>query len=67
MSYYRLLFMKSAEGPVIGSEEIAARDDVEAVRIASERVGPQPLELWCDKRKIKRFHPVEVRQPTFAF
>lgn len=67
MSYYRLLFMKSADGPVIGAEEIAARDDVEAVRIASERVGPQPLELWCDKRKIKRFQAIEVRQPTFAF
>jgi hypothetical protein len=67
MSYYRLLFMKSAEGPVIGAEEIAARDDVEAVRIASERVGPRPLELWCDKRKIKRFQAVEAREPTFAF
>ena len=67
MSYYRLLFMKADGGPVIGAEEIAARDDVEAVRIASERVGPQPIELWCDKRKIKRFKAVEVRQPSFAF
>jgi hypothetical protein len=66
MSYYRLLFMKSPEGPVIGSEEIKARDDLEAVHIARERVGPQPIELWCDKRKIKRFHAVEA-QPTFAF
>ena len=67
MSYYRLLFMKSADGPVIGAEEIAARDDVEACRIAAERVGPQPLELWCDKRKIKRFQAVEVREASFAF
>jgi hypothetical protein len=51
---------------VIGSEEIKARDDLEAVHIARERVGPQPIELWCDKRKIKRFHAVEA-QPTFAF
>jgi hypothetical protein len=66
MSYYRLLFMKSPDGPVIGSEEIKARDDLEAVHLASERVGPRPLELWCDKRKIKRFQAVEA-QPTFAF
>ena len=67
MSYYRLLFMKSADGPVIGAEEIAARDDVEAVRIAAERVGPRPLELWCDKRKVKRFQAVETVQSAFAF
>lgn len=67
MSYYRLLFMKSPGGPVIGAEEIAARDDVEAVRIASERVGPRPLELWCDKRKVKGFKAVDTVQPTFAF
>jgi hypothetical protein len=67
MSYYRLLFMKSADGPVIGTEEISARDDVEAVHIASERVGPRPLELWCDKRKVKSFDAVEGAQPTFAF
>ncbi len=66
MSYYRLLFMKSPDGPVIGCEEIAARDDVEAVHIASERVGPQPIELWCDKRKIKRFQ-AQVSEPSFAF
>ncbi|CAA9520644.1 MAG: hypothetical protein AVDCRST_MAG91-2172 [uncultured Sphingomonadaceae bacterium] len=67
MSYYRLLFMKSAEGPVIGHREIAARDDVDAVRIAAEHVGSQPLELWCDKRKVKQFRAVEREQPAFSF
>ncbi|HEX8401298.1 MAG TPA: hypothetical protein VF628_06295 [Allosphingosinicella sp.] len=57
MSYYRLLFMKAIGGPVMGFEEIAARDDVEAVRIASRKVGDQPVELWCNKRKVKQFTP----------
>lgn len=67
MSYYRLLFMKSAEGPVLGEKEIAARDDVDAVRIARQHVCEQPLELWCDKRKVKRFPATETRQSAFAF
>ena len=66
MSYYRLFFMKDSEGPIVGTEEIAARDDVEAVRLASERVGEQAVELWCDKRKVKRFPPVQDQQ-SFAF
>ena len=67
MSYYRLLFMKSADGPVIGAKAIAARDDVDAVRIAKQHVCEQPLELRCGKRTVKRFTPAEPRQPAFAF
>lgn len=67
MSYYRLLFMKSAEGPVMGAKEIAARDDVDAVRIARTHVCEQPLELWCDKRKVKHFAPAETSPSAFAF
>ncbi len=67
MSYYRLLFMKSYEGPIMGAKEIAARDDVDAVRIAREHVCEQTLELWCDKRKVKRFAPVEKSPSAFAF
>ena len=68
MSYYRLLFKKSEEGPVIGAKEIAARDDVDAVRIARNHLCAQPLELWCDKRRVKQFAPVEAPdQSAFAF
>jgi hypothetical protein len=67
MSYYRLLFMKAVDGPVVGCEEIAARDDVDAVRIARRKVGHQPVELWCDKRKVKQFAPVQTEQSAFAF
>jgi hypothetical protein len=68
MSYYRLLFKKSFDGPVIGEKEIAARDDVDAVRIAKSHLCEQPLELWCDKRKVKQFSAVEApAQSAFAF
>ena len=67
MSYYRLLFMKAADGPVVGTEEIAARDDVDAVRIASRKAGDQVMELWCDKRKVKRFAPVDPDGSAFSF
>ena len=55
MSYYRLFFMREEGGPILGSEEILARDDVEAVHIASRRVGAEAVEVWCEKRKVKHF------------
>ena len=68
MSYYRLLFKKSEEGPVVGAREISARDDVDAVRIAKAHICDQSLELWCDKRKVKQFAPAETpAQSAFAF
>ena len=67
MSYYRLLFKKGVDGPVVGEKEIAARDDVDAVRIARQHICDQTLELWCDKRKVKRFPAGDGRQSAFAF
>ncbi|SMF69530.1 hypothetical protein [Allosphingosinicella indica] len=58
MSYYRLFFMRDTGGPILGSEEILARDDVEAVHIASQRVGAEAVEVWCDKRKVKHFDAI---------
>ncbi len=51
----------------MGSEEIREREDVEAVRIAAGKVGDQPVELWCDKRKVKRFAPVQKEPSAFSF
>jgi hypothetical protein len=67
MSYYRLLFMKAVDGPIMGSEEIAARDDVEAVRIARRKIGDQTVQLWCDKRKVKQFAPSQAKPSAFSF
>ena len=59
MGYYRLYLLDGADGRFVGFEEIEALDDVEAVRIAANHEGPQPLELWCGKRKVKSF-PAKV-------
>ena len=55
MGYYRLYLLSGAEGRFVGIKEIEASDDVEAVRLAQGHVGPQPLELWCGKRKVRSF------------
>ena len=55
MLYYRLYFLSRANGHIERFEEIEAADDGSAVRIARERAGRQPLELWCQGRKVKRF------------
>jgi hypothetical protein len=53
VAYYRLYLLSNPDGRFVGFEEIEAADDLEAVRIAEGHSGPQPLELWCGKRKVK--------------
>ena len=55
MVYYRLYLLSGPGGRFVGFEEIEAPDDFEAVRAAQSFAGPQPLELWCGKRKVKSF------------
>ena len=58
--YYRLYLLSNSDGRFVGFEEIEATDDLEAVRIAEAHGGPQPLELWCGKRKVKSFPARQV-------
>ena len=60
MSFYRLNFMRRGSGHIERFEEIEAADDVAAVRIARKQAGQQPLELWCHRRKVKRFEATEM-------
>jgi hypothetical protein len=55
VAYYRLYLLSNPDGRFVGFEEIEAPDDVEAVRLAADHAGQQPLELWCGKRKVKSF------------
>ena len=55
VGYYRLYLLDGSGGRFVGFEEIEAADDAEAVRAAARHEGPQPLELWCGKRKVKSF------------
>ena len=60
VSYYRLYLLSNPDGRFVGIEELEASDDVEAVRLAERFAGPQPLELWCGKRKVKSFPAVAI-------
>jgi len=53
MVYYRLYRLAEPGGRFVGFEEIEALDDSEALRLADAHSGPQALELWCGKRKVK--------------
>jgi hypothetical protein len=55
VAYYRLYLLSSPGGRFMGFEEIEASDDAEAIRVAERHCGPQPLELWCGKRKVTTF------------
>lgn len=58
MVYYRLYLLAEPNGKFVGFEEIEAADDIEAISVAEAHVGPQALELWCGKRKVRSFPPV---------
>lgn len=53
MAYYRLYRLSGPGGKFVGFEEIEAVDDADALRQAEAFAGPQPLELWCGKRKVE--------------
>lgn len=59
MAYYRLYRLAEPGGKFVGFEEIEAEDDAAATRAAEAHLGRQALELWCGKRKVKSFAPVE--------
>jgi len=57
MAYYRLYRLAEPGGKFVGFEEIEAADDAGAVAQAEAFAGPQALELWCGKRKVRGFSP----------
>lgn len=57
LAYYRLYRLAEPGGKFVGFEEIEAADDEDAARQAEAFVGPQALELWCGRRKVKGFVP----------
>lgn len=59
VAYYRLYRLAEPGGKFVGFEEIEAVDDVEAARLAAAHCGPRPLELWCGKRKVRSFPPLD--------
>lgn len=58
MAYYRLYRLAEPGGKFIGFEEIEAENDAGAIDRAQAFAGQQALELWCGKRKVKSFAPL---------
>lgn len=58
MFYYRLYFMNARNGHIDRFAEFEAPDHEAAIALAAEHEGAQPLELWCQHTKVRRFEPV---------
>lgn len=53
MPYYRLYTLNN--GHIVQAEQVHARDDLEAIRLAETKTGESELELWCRDRKVISF------------
>jgi hypothetical protein len=60
MAGYRLYFMDGHNGHIDHRREFFAEDDAEALAIASGWDTGQPMELWLDSRKLKRWDSQEL-------
>jgi len=52
---YRLYVLNSHSGHIDRAETFVAGDDIEAISQIQARAGREPLELWRDGRKVRRF------------
>lgn len=59
MRYYRLYFMHRFSGHIDHFREFEAEDDDSALGIAETWREDQPMELWNQDHKLKRWEPVE--------
>jgi hypothetical protein len=60
MIRYRLCFINPNTRQVDREREIEAKDDVDAIHIASES-DHRPIEVWCEDRKVR-----SIGEPQFA-
>ena len=66
MSYYRLYFMDTYSGHIERFEEFEAADDGEATAFAESKQGTLAVELWCSRRKVTRFEPLDLASQLLA-
>ena len=59
MIRYRLCFINPHTKQVDREREIAASDDVDAIRKAGKS-DHRPLQLWCGDRKVQTFGDADV-------
>ena len=65
MTYYRLYFMSARNGHIEHFKEFEVAGDEDAIRVASEYAGAQPIELWCGRRKVARTEAGAARPAGF--
>ncbi len=58
MANYNLYFMNVVTGHIDRVHDFEAADHSAAVKLARTEQSPQPMELWCEHRKIQRFEAV---------
>ena len=59
MRGYRLYFMDQLTGHIAHRREFLADDDSAAMTIATGWATGQPMELWLDSHKLKRWEAVQ--------
>ena len=58
MAYYRLYQLHGPRNEVAGFEEFEASDDAEATALAERFRLLNPMELWSEHRKVRRWDSV---------
>jgi hypothetical protein len=58
MPYYRLYFMNPGDGHIQRFEDFVELNDRAALTRAEQKLDGQPLELWQEARKVRRFEPL---------
>ena len=61
MLVYRLEYFHPASGRISHCAKFDAPDDGQALALASEQSGDGPLELWCERRLVRRIEAIAAR------
>ncbi len=64
MPTYRIYFMNSFSGHIMHFQEFEAPDDDAATKICEDELSGGPFELWCNRRKIRRFDVHSLVSPV---
>jgi hypothetical protein len=54
MPTYRMYYMNPFSGHIMHCREFEAPDDAAATKVCEEELSAGPIELWCDRRKVRR-------------
>ena len=66
MAYYRLYQLHGPRNEVESFHEFDAPDDARAIAVAEGRRGLNPMELWQNHRKVKRWESASQIAPEPA-